>query len=98
MVPAARDNPNDPAHAHHARNYGENFNTTYRARSAADGNLRFTVTPNNAFYATPLTRPGPSLPTPCGWTCGRTVDDSLSMGDNGGRTVDIMLMIEIPLT
>jgi hypothetical protein len=34
----------------------------------------------------------------CGWTCGRTVDDSPSVGDNSGHAVDIMLVFEIPST
>jgi hypothetical protein len=35
-------------------------------------------------------------PTPCGWTCGRPVDERPLSGDNLCRAVDIMLMMKFP--
>ena len=37
------------------------YNTTYWARGATDGDLRFTVAPNKAFYITSLTAPGDTV-------------------------------------
>jgi alpha-L-fucosidase len=37
------------------------YNTTYWARGATDGNLRFTVAPNKAFYITSLGPPGDTV-------------------------------------
>ncbi|HEY3716261.1 MAG TPA: alpha-L-fucosidase [Jatrophihabitantaceae bacterium] len=37
------------------------YNTTYWARGATDGDLRFTVAPNKAFYVTSLTQPGDTV-------------------------------------
>jgi alpha-L-fucosidase len=34
------------------------YNTTYWQRAQQDGNLRFTISPNNAFYITSLVQPG----------------------------------------
>ncbi|RSM60237.1 hypothetical protein DMB66_25140 [Actinoplanes sp. ATCC 53533] len=37
------------------------YDTTYRANGAADGNLRFTIRPNEAFYLHSLTPPGSTV-------------------------------------
>ena len=37
------------------------YGTTYWARGAAEGDLRFTIAPNKAFYISSLTAPGSQL-------------------------------------
>jgi alpha-L-fucosidase len=76
------------------------YDTTYWAKGAADGDLRFTVRPNEAFYVTSLTAPGGtvtvSMPVPV-----RDGDRIRLLGWRGGplawhRDTAGRLVVEVP--
>jgi alpha-L-fucosidase len=76
------------------------YDTTYWAKGASDGDLRFTVRPNEAFYVTSLTAPGStvtvSMPVPV-----RDGDRIRLLGWRGGplswsRDAGGRLVIEVP--